>query len=66
MMLRSYSPSLPDDAHNNYLRSIPLKLLLNTEKDKILLEFEIGNKNTFRLDFLHPFFMLHAFVIFFD
>jgi len=63
MVLRSYAPSPTDDANDTYLPSKTLKLLSNTEKDKVLLEFEIVNKNMFRLDFLHPFSIVQAFAI---
>jgi len=62
MVFRSYAPSLTD-ASDTYLPSKTLKLLSNTEKDKVLLEFEVVNKNMFRLDFLHPFSIIQAFAI---
>jgi hypothetical protein len=63
IVLRGYFPSPTDDAYNTYTPSKTLKLLSNTEKDKVLLEFEVVNKNMFRLDFLHPFSILQAFAI---
>jgi len=62
MVLRSYSPS-PAEIDDNFEPSKTLKLLSNTEKDKVLLEFEVVNKNMFRLDFLHPFSIIQAFAI---
>jgi len=62
MVLRSYSPS-PDEIDDTYEPSTTLKLLSNTEKDKVLLEYEVVNKNVFRLDFLHPFSTIQAFAI---
>jgi len=63
LVLRSYSSSSTEDAPDTYLPSKTLKLLSDTEKDKILLEFEIVNKNMFRLDFLYPFSIIQAFAI---
>jgi len=62
MVLRSYSPS-PAEIDDTFEPSKTLKLLSNTEKDKVLLEFEVVNKNMFRLDFLHPFSIIQAFAI---
>jgi len=62
MVLRSYSPS-PTEIDDTFEPSKTLKLLSNTEKDKVLLEFEVVNKNMFRLDFLHPFSIIQAFAI---
>jgi len=59
MVFRSYSPS-PDEIDDTYEPSTTLKLLSNTEKDKVLLEYEVVNKNVFRLDFLHPFSTIQA------
>jgi len=61
MVLRSYSSPSTENAHDANLPS--LKLLSNTERDKILLEFEAVNRNMFRLDFLHPFSIIQAFAI---
>jgi len=63
IVLRSYSASPTDENHENYLPSKTLKLLSNTERDVVMLEFEVVNKNMFRLDFLHPFSVLQAFAI---
>jgi len=63
MVLRSYSPS-PAETDDTFEPSKTLKLLSNTEKDKVLLEFEVVNKDMFRLDFLHPFSIIQAFAIF--
>jgi len=63
MVLRSDALSPSDDAYDTYLPSKTLKLLSNTEKDKVLLEFEVVNKNMFRLDFLHPFSTIQALAI---
>jgi len=62
MVLRSYSPS-PDEIDDTYEPSTTLKLLSNTEKDKVLLEYEVVSKNVFRLDFLHPFSTIQAFAL---
>jgi len=62
MVLRSHSPESADD-NDAFEASKTLKLLSNTEKDKVLLEFEVFNKNMFRLDFLHPFSIIQAFAI---
>ena len=62
MVLRSDSPA-PTDDNVAYEPSKTLKLLSSTEKDKVLLEFEVFNKNMFRLDFLHPFSIIQAFAI---
>merc|ERR1719273_1706806 len=62
MVLRSYSSS-PAEIDGTFEPSKTLKLLSNTEKDKVLLEFEVVNKNMFRLDFLHPFSIIQAFAI---
>jgi len=62
MVLRCYSPS-PDEIDDTYEPSTTLKLLSNTEKDKVLLEYEVVNKNVFRLDFLHPFSTIQAFAL---
>jgi len=63
IVLRSYSPPPTDDSDETYLPSKTLKLLSNTERDMVLLEFEVVNKNMFRLDFLHPFSIVQAFAI---
>jgi len=63
IVLRSDALSPSDDAYDNYLPSKTLKLLSNTEKDKVLLEFEVVNKNMFRLDFLHPFSVIQVLAI---
>jgi len=63
MVLRNYSSSSTEDAPDTYLPSKTLKLLSDTERNKILLEFEIFNKTMFRLDFLHPFSITQAFAI---
>jgi len=62
MVLRSYSPS-PTEIDDTFEPSKTLKLLSNTVKDKVLLEFEVIRKNAFRLDFVHPFSILQAFAI---
>jgi len=62
MVLRSYSPS-PAEIDDTFEPSKTLKLLSNTEKDKVLLEFEVVNKNVFRLQFLYPFSIIQAFAI---
>jgi len=61
MELGSYSSS-PAEIDDTFEPSKTLKLL-NTVKDKVLLEFEVIRKNTFRLDFVHPFSILQAFAI---
>merc|ERR1719499_2159898 len=63
IVLRSYSPPPTDDANDTYLPSKTLKLLSNTERDVVLLEFEVVNKNMFRLDFLHPISSIQALAI---
>jgi len=63
MVLRSYSPQPAENDHDAYLPSKTLKLLSNTERDMVLLEFEVVNQNMFRLDFLHPFSVIQAFAI---
>merc|ERR1719499_2406076 len=63
IVLRSYSPPPTDDSYETYLPSKTLKLLSDTERDVVLLEFEVVNENMFRLDFLHPFSVLQAFAI---
>jgi len=62
MVLRSYSSS-PAEIDDTFEPSKTLKLLSNTVKDKVLLEFEVISKNAFRLDFVHPFSILQAFAI---
>jgi len=65
MVLRSYSPS-PAEIDDTFEPSKTLKLLSNTEKDKVLLEFEVVNKNMFRLYFLHPFSIISSICNFHD
>jgi len=62
MVLRSHSPE-PADDNDAYEASKTLKLLSSTEEDMVLLEFEVFNRNRFRLDFLHPFSIIQAFAI---
>jgi len=63
VVLRNYLSSSTEDAPDTYLPSKTLKLLSDTEEDKILLEFEIVDKNMFRLDFLYPITIIQAFAI---